>query len=150
MTVRAIWTGLIRFASMLEVVIERCVRRIEALPENELRSKTCLDCAVLQLPQEEAGTLHLEQLLIAPQFQGSSQALEMVAISGRMRSPTVGQMGEAFIVLKLVIRRCLICENRFSRQAVRLRRSTSVLPPDFRPLPHAGRQRYVWHKWLQN
>ena len=39
MTVRAIWTGLIRFASMLEVVIERCMRRIEALPENELRAR---------------------------------------------------------------------------------------------------------------
>ena len=114
--------------------------RIEALPENELRSKTCLDCAVLQLPQEGAGTLHLEQLLIAPQFQGSSEALEMVAISGRMRSPAVGQMGEAFIALKLVIRRCLICENRFSWQAVRLRRKFYLSPPSRLPAAAPCRQ----------
>ena len=88
-----------------------------------------MDCAVLQLPQEEAGTLHLEQLLIAPQFQGSSEALEMVADLWADEVPTVGQMGEAFIVLKLVIRRCLICENRFSWQAVRLRRKFYLSPP---------------------
>jgi hypothetical protein len=151
MTVRAIWTGLIRFASMLEVVIERCMRRIEALPENELRSKTCLDCAVLQLPQEEAGTLHLEQLLIAPQSHGSSEALEMVAISGRMGSQRLGRWARLSSCLSLSFADALSAKTAsVGRPFACVVSSTSVLPPDFRPLPHAGRRRCVWHKWLQN
>jgi hypothetical protein len=106
--------------------------RIEALPENELRSKTCLDCAVLQPPQEEAGTLHLE-----PADRATIPGVCGCPRDGRDlwadEVPKVGQMGEAFIVLKLVIRRCLICENRFSWQAVRLRRKFYLSPPSRLP-----------------
>jgi hypothetical protein len=151
MAVRAIWTGLIRFASMLEVVIEKAHGSDRGSAGKRIASTTCLDCAVLQLPQEGAGTLHLEQLLIAPQFHGSSEALEMVAISGRMRSQRLGRWARLSSCLSLSFADALSAKTAsVGRPFACVVSSTSVLPPDFRPLPHAGRQRYVWHKWLQN
>jgi hypothetical protein len=74
----------------------------------------------------------------------------MVAISGRMRSQRLGRWARLSSCLSLSFADALSAKTAsVGRPFACVVSSTSVLPPDFRPLPHAGIERYVWHKWLQ-